>query len=356
MFTAMTNSTDFDFHLNRPGALIAAIPAVLGFVPEESLVLVTLEAGEMGAVIRADLADDHADMTAGLEQLCEVAAAGAADAAVAVIVDPDGLTCRMCVDEYRMLAAVLETRLGDHGIEVLAVHVVDQIAAGGRWQCADGCGNRGVVDDPAASPLALAAVLDGRRLYARRAELLQVIGTVAQRAESIRCIIEKRSGTTDVCARDDSEVRADVEHALAVARQLADGTEPTDADLAVLGCAVVDPRVRDTLYALAVGVFAGEAEELWALLARSVPAPWRLEALVLLAFSAYARGDGPLAGVALEAALDIDGSHRMAGMLDTALQTGLRPERIRELALTGYRMADRLGIVLPPRRQFGRSA
>jgi hypothetical protein len=357
MFTAMTNSTDFDFHLNRPGALIAAIPAVLGFVPEESLVLVTLEAGEMGAVIRADLADDTADMTAGLDQLCEVAASGGADAAVAVIVDPDGLTCRMCIDEYRMLAAVLETRLGERGIEVLAVHVVDRIAAGGRWQCADGCGNHGVIDDPAASPLALAAVLDGRRLYARRTELLEVIGTVAvERTESIRCIIEKRSGATDVCARKDSEAGADVEHALAVARQLADGTEPTDTDLAALAYAVVDPRVRDTLYALAVGVFAGEAEELWALLARTLPPPWRLEALVLLAFSAYARGDGPLAGVALEAALDIDGAHRMAGMLDTALQTGLRPEQIRELALTGYRMADRLGIVLPPRREFGRSA
>jgi hypothetical protein len=103
-------------------------------------------------------------------------------------------------------------------------------------------------------------------------------------------------------------------------------------------------------------VRSGEAEELWALLARTLPAPWRIEALVLLAFSAYARGDGPLAGVALETALDIDGSHRMAGMLDTALQTGLRPDRIRELALTGYRMADRLGVELPPRREFGRSA
>ena len=28
-----------DFELNRPGAVIAALPAVLGFVPEKSLVL-----------------------------------------------------------------------------------------------------------------------------------------------------------------------------------------------------------------------------------------------------------------------------------------------------------------------------
>ena len=35
-------------------------------------------------------------------------------------------------------------------------------------------------------------------------------------------------------------------------------------------------------------------------------------ALVLLAFSAYARGDGPLAGVSLEEALRCDATHRMA--------------------------------------------
>ena len=77
---------------------------------------------------------------------------------------------------------------------------------------------------------------------------------------------------------------------------------------------------------------------------------------MLLAFSAYARGDGPLAGVSLEAALRCAPDHRMAGMLDTALQSGLRPEQIRELAVTGYRLAKRLGVRLPPRRAFGRRA
>jgi hypothetical protein len=115
-------------------------------------------------------------------------------------------------------------------------------------------------------------------------------------------------------------------------------------------------QVRDTLYALAVGESAGEAESLWALLSRNLPRPWRAEALVLLAFSAYARGDGPLAGVSLEAALRCDPDHRMAGMLDTALQSGLRPEHIRDLAVTGYRLAKQLGVTLPPRQAFGRRA
>jgi len=75
----------------------------------------------------------------------------------------------------------------------------------------------------------------------------------------------------------------------------------------------------------------------------------------LLAFSAYARGDGPLAGISLEAALRSDPEHRMASMLDTALQAWMRPEQIRELAGTGYRLAKRLGVRLPPRRGLRRS-
>jgi hypothetical protein len=94
----------------------------------------------------------------------------------------------------------------------------------------------------------------------------------------------------------------------------------------------------------------------WALLARTLPEPWRAEALVLLAFSAYARGDGPLAGVSLDAALRCAPEHRMAGMLDQALQSGMRPEQIRELGLTGYRLAKQLGVELPPRQSFGRRA
>lgn len=147
-----------------------------------------------------------------------------------------------------------------------------------------------------------------------------------------------------------------MEAAIAAAARVSAAARLEDAELAALACAITDVAVRDTLYALAVGSGAGQAETLWAVLARTLPDPWRVEALVLLAFSAYARGDGPLAGLSLEAALRGDPEHRMAGMLDTALQSGMRPEQIRELAGTGYRLARRLGVQLPPRRMFGRRA
>lgn len=67
----MTTHRQPDFTLSRPGALIAALPAVLGFVPESSLVLVSLEDGRLGSVLRVDLSDELAHR---VDHLAEVSA------------------------------------------------------------------------------------------------------------------------------------------------------------------------------------------------------------------------------------------------------------------------------------------
>lgn len=350
-------TTHPEFHVDRPGALIAALPAVLGFVPEKSLVLVALEdAGRMGAVMRADLSDDVAD---NVGRLAELAANSGAVRVLAVIVDADGALCPMCNDEHRLLCDALGEALGGCGVELHAAHVVDRVEAGGRWCCVDGCGSSGPVEDPYASPLAVAAVLDGRRLYGRRADLAAVVATAdaertAALTEVLDACVQRRD--RDWRADPNGRGRRDVEHAMAAAERVAAGSDLTDDEIAELAVALPDVAVRDTLYALAVGAQGAAAEALWGSLARVLPDPWRSEALVLLAFSAYARGDGPLAGVSLEAALRCDPEHRMAGMLDTALQSGMRPEQIRELAGAGYQLAKRLGVRLPPPRAFGRRA
>ncbi len=344
-----------EFRFTKPGALIASLPAVLGFVPEKSLVIVSLEQGRMGAVMRADLAEDLID---NVGRLAEVAATSGADTVVAVIVDADGALCPVCDVNHRRLCDALTAALDDHHVELYAAHVVDRVESGGRWHCVDGCGSGGAVEDPTASPLAAAAVLDGRRLYPRRADLKAVIAVTdpdrsAALVEPILALAAVRQAAWE--ADPDGCGRNDVQTALALAARVREGGKITDDELAGLACGLTDVAVRDTLYALAVGVDAGAAESLWAALVRSLPEPWRVEALVLLAFSAYARGDGPLAGLSLEAALRSSPDHRMAGMLDTALQSGMRPEQIRELAGTGYRLARRLGVSLPPRRAFGRA-
>ena len=347
--------TPHNFRFTRPGALIAALPAVLGFVPEKSLVLVSLEAGRIGAVMRADLAEDLAD---NVGRLAELAANSGAESVVAVVVDADGALCPMCADDHQRLCDALSEELDSRGVGLYAAHVVDRVEAGGDWRCVDGCGATGQVEDPASSPLAAAAVLDGRRLYGTRADLHAVVAVAdpvraAALIEPIRSCAQEREA--DWRADPDGRGRRDVEHVIGVAQRLLNGAAPTDAEISAVACGLTDIAVRDTLYALAVGSVSAAAESLWALLARTLPDPWRVEALVLLAFSAYARGDGPLAGIALEAALRSDAEHRMAGMLDTALQSGMRPEQIRELTGTGYRLAKRLGVRLPPRREFGRA-
>lgn len=344
------------FRLTDPGAFIASLPAVLGFVPENSLVVVSLEAGELGAVLRVDLSGE---LHFQIERLGELARSSGADAAVAVVVDADGALCAICAADHASLCDELGEVLREFEIELLAGFVVDRIESGGRWQCLDRCGEEGRVQDPDCSPLAAAAVLEGRRLYGRREVLQAVIAPTdperqARLAELIPVLMRRRvKGKT---SDPDLRARREVREVMAAAAKVAQGAELSDSEIAGIAVSLNDVIVRDTVYALADGAEAAQAEALWAVLARALPAASRAEALVLLAFSAYVRGDGPLAGLALDSALTADPSHRMAGMLDTALQSGMRPEHIRELAGTGYRLAKKLGVRLPPRRRFRRPA
>lgn len=344
----------FEYSLNRPGSLIASLPAVLGFVPEKSLVLVSIEDGQLGAVMRVDLPDV---LGQDLDPLVGVLASASPEAAVAVIVDADGAGCPVCNEDYQMLACDLADAMRGQAIDLWAVHVVDRVQDGGRWHCADGCGAHGPVDDPEVSPLAVAAVVGGRRLYGSRADLQQVIAA-ENGAELLVSRIQQVEDDSRAGRVEDPDgcTRRGVLAAIRAAGRVAAGKRLSDAAMAELAHHLTDSAARDALYALAVGSDAGRAETLWTLLSRRLPEPWRLEALVLLAFSAYVRGDGPLAGIALGEALRCDPAHRMAGMLDQALQSGMRPDQIRELALTGYRVADRVGIELPPRQRFGRRA
>lgn len=352
------HSSGFDDHpdldLNRPGALIAALPAILGFTPENSLVLVSVDRGEVGAVLRVDLS---ADLIDGLDDLVTVAAGASPEAAIAIIVDAEGTLCPLCIDGHQRLCTALADSLSVHDIPLWAAHLVDQVGVGGKWHCVDGCGSRGVVDDPESSPVTAAAVYDGRRLYGRRADLRAVFEIhdphrPPRIAEAITALQHGDVGSRDGTGRS----RGTVQNTLEAIERAGAGAALTDAESAVLAYGLSDVQARDTLYALAVGEHADAAETLWVGLSRCLPEPWRVEALVQLAFCAYVRGDGPLAGLALEEALQTDPAHRMASLLDSALRYGMRPERIRELADTGYRLAHQMGVELPARRVFRRRA
>ena len=61
-----------------------------------------------------------------------------------------------------------------------------------------------------------------------------------------------------------------------------------------------------------------------------------------LAWAAYCAGEGALAGVALEQALETDPQHSLARLLLTGLYGGIRPEQMRQVssAAAAPRSAD----------------
>ncbi|MGH3723622.1 MAG: DUF4192 domain-containing protein [Mycobacterium sp.] len=331
-----------DFRLNRPAALIAALPAMLGFIPERSLVVVTLAEGLVEAILRRDLGDLHDLDERAFVALAEVVSGGPTDAVIAVVVSAD-LGELEAGDIIRRLARHMER----HRISLIAGHTVDRVAPDGWWRCYDGCGAGGPVDDPACSPLTAAAVLAGRTVHRRREDLVATIAPTDPRrtavlAASLRRPLHKQGNEA---MRD----RRALNRVMRAACWTAESRPLSNRELLAIARSLSVPRVRDTLCALAVGVLAIDVERLWLELSRVLPPPWRAEALVLLGFSAYVRGDGPLAGVALDAALMADPGHRLGQLLMSALYAGMRPDEIRALADTGFRLAHELGISLPPR-------
>lgn len=301
------------------GRLVAGVVAVLGFVPVESLVLVLMRGGAVTSVMRGDLADPGWAVHA--EHVADLVLRSGSDGVISVVVSEQGAMCSVRVAEFESLVGVVSAALRQRGSRVLPAVVVDRIEAGGYWRRLDDVLVSGVLEDPASSVFAVAAVVEGRRMYGSREELVAFVDSDSERVAALAPLVSGAGGA--------GEPEVSVRRVVAAARRMAAGTAPDDGELAAVGARLTDVRIRDALLGLAVGEDAAAAEALWALLARVLPDPFRVEALVLLAASAYARGDGPLAGVSLGAALSADPGHRLAGLLDVALTGGVRPEEVR---------------------------
>lgn len=303
------------------GNLVRSIVAVLGFTPVESLMLIGICDGVADVVLRVDLQDLVAE--GAIERLAEMVAAHGSDCVVAVVVSESGVGCSTRGEQLRALVSDVGSELEQRGDQILEVIMVDRIAAGGRWFCVGDSATAGVLDDPASSVLAAEAVAEGRRLFGSRSELEELVTVDSVRAKRVALLVGEVELVEDVAVA----VRA----AVAAMHRMADGEQLSDAVLAEVGSALADMRVRDALFNMGEMKEMMAAEALWSLLSRVLPSPFRAEALTLLAMSCYLRGDGSVAGIALEAVLENHPQHRMAGMLDTALRSGIHPNQLRGL-------------------------
>ncbi len=123
----------------------------------------------------------------------------------------------------------------------------------------------------------------------------------------------------------------------AVAEAADRATPLADEEVVALTIALGDMWVRDRCLAFAIGPQVMAAERLWTELTRVTPIPERAQPAALLAFSAYLRGDGALASVALDQAEEAHPNHRLASLLRGALDAALPPEQLTRMILNASR-------------------
>ncbi|MET9486785.1 DUF4192 domain-containing protein [Nocardia sp. NPDC006630] len=353
-------------HLRNPGDFIAAVPAMLGFMPARSLVVTVLReavdepgTATIDVVARMDLDSPGRAATGQLvERVAGVCVRDTTAAVLALIVDDRatapverhrGVRSR----RHRDLVCALEHRLDAAAVPLAGAWAVRAIGPELPWWSLLGPARRGRQPDPATSLVTLRHVLAGRPLRGSRAELTDVIEVDAAVRERFRPLLDAAAEAAahrlaEAVRRDEPESysRAAVRNVLRWLSAIEAGTLPNARELAEMAVALRDSTVRDILFGLVPGPHARAAETLWLQLTRALPDPDRAEAAMLLGYAAYARGEGPLAGIALEAALNSDPAHRMANLLDIGLQTGMPPQRLRRLADAGREAAADLGVDL----------
>ncbi|SIJ06185.1 Uncharacterised protein [Mycobacteroides abscessus subsp. abscessus] len=302
------------FRINSSGPLVEAVPALIGYVPVKSVILVLLDEHQLPVAVMGVSVAAAGEL---LGHLAQAAGRQGAVSGAVVVVDSDADD-----SSHIGLVADLDAALAREGVRIFDAVIVDRIAAGGRWHCADGCGRSGALNDPAASPLAVEMVLRGRSIYASRDELLALVA-----------VDESRTASFDAAVRRIVPVDANkaVSVAVKAAQALAGGNQVSEETLAAIAASLDYGEVRDRLLALGVTQFADTAALLWAALARVATGRFRAGALALMGGAAYLRGDGPLASVALDAALDEVPQHRLSTLLRICLDEGIPPDKLRTM-------------------------
>ena len=327
----MTSTNDVTrVRLSGREGLLAAVPAMLGFHPQESLVMICLTGPRhrVGPVIRLDLrppAGRRGAGPAGDQDLRHYAAQYA---------DQVALVCYTSARGRPSLLDRVESVLRADDVDLLDVLVVRRgqvYPAGARAEHCAGVAVPGP-DHPQVQLITAASVLRGRAILPDRAALRSSIagpsGAAKQAAHAAMWRAADRlvdvlgsSGPIDRPAVRRLRDRS-VEDALRQAGSTGAVTPDTAAALALL---MSDVGTRDHLAARAVR----DEDSVWlpmlVAVARATLDADAAEICAVLALAAYARGDGALSQVALDRCLDAEPDHRLAALMIDAIAAGMPP-------------------------------
>lgn len=317
--------------ISSPADLLALVPCVLGFHPEDSLVLVVL-AGEGGSNLhaRVDLTPDEPAMRAGVASLMTAVRRSEATLVALIAYTDDPVLADDALD-------LLFDELIDEGVDWPFVIRAD----GSRWydlECDDDCcPPSGRPYDLTTHPITAQSVLDGQVTFRNRVALADsLIGTDTDDMEAVAEAADEamrrfRAAASHPLGMEEPEgarrhmvgegywVRDRVRRFLA-------SQEPLDVDDAGrMAVALVNIQVRDVAWSEMTRENAATHVELWRGLVRRVPLDLVAAPAALLGFAAWLAGNGALAWCAVERCQESEPDYNLAGLLSQALAAAVAP-------------------------------
>lgn len=306
------------------GELIAAVPYLLGFRPAESVVICVYAGAtrtQLRLCLRADIPTP--DLYYSLAEQLRDPVLRANSCGVSVIVVCEGEVRPPDSLPHNKLVDAIGTVFAASGVLVHHAFWVPAIEENLTWWCYTDLECNGLVPDPTSCTLAATATAMGVVAYDSKEELRTTLeptdrSPLAERAERIEAAAKLN--------QDEARGRRLLEDLIEEARE---GTwtlsEERLVDLAV---ALSNVRVRDGCLRPEVTSIGHPIEQVWTELTRALPAPYRAQPACLLALTAFLRGDGVLAGVAIDVALHADPEHSFANLMRTSLDFGLPPDAV----------------------------
>ena len=329
----MTNSRTLK--AQSPSDLLAIVPCVLGFHPEDSLVLLTLGGASDRFHARVDLPRDPEDLADVVKMLREVVARNAVRRCVLLAYTDDHCASQELSDRLR------------RALEEEGVTVVEAIRADGeRWFSLTGCTRAccpadGKPYDVSTHPFTAQAVVDGQVTWGSRRELSDsLIGGDPVAMEAVDAAADEAMVRFQAAARHPlgppapEAARAHLVQegqwvGSRVRRFLADGEALDAEDAGRMLVALVVIEIRDVAWAEMTRANAGRHVDLWRDLARRTPFDLMAAPAALLGFAAWLSGDGALAWCAVERCQQVEPDYRLASLLTEALAGAMPPSRWR---------------------------
>ncbi|MGN6131760.1 MAG: DUF4192 domain-containing protein [Nocardioidaceae bacterium] len=313
-----------------PADLLAMVPFVLGFHPEDSLVVLTLGDADRPFHARVDLPADPDDVAGVADHLTETAVRHGLRSVALVVYSDDEPLAEAAVD-------ALADRLLQGGVDVKAAVRAD----GERWFCLDdgpcACPVEGTPYDLSTHPFTAEAVVEGRVTYLNREALrYSLVGSDPEETEDVcraaDVAIDRFAASTrhPLGPAAPETLRA---HQVAeghwvgnrVARFLEDGLRLSADDVGRLLVAIVRVEVRDVAWSHMDRDSAARHVDLWRDVVRRSPHDLLAAPAALLGFAAWLAGDGALAWCAIDRCREADPDYSLAGLLADALTRAVPP-------------------------------